>query len=70
MDFNIGVSDCTGHIAGAQTPCTDVDMARRAVDNSLDALDIGLPGPIGASVRMGNLDSKGHAFAAKITFSH
>ena len=25
---------------------------------------------VGTSVGMGNLDTKGHAFAAKITFSH
>ena len=63
-------SDCTGHIAGAETPCTDVYMARSTVDNRLDALHIGLPGTIGTPVRVGDLDTECHALAADIAFCH
>ena len=67
--FAVGLNR-TGDIAGAQAPSTDVYMARSTIDNCLNALHIGLPGPIGTSVRMGHLDTKGHAFAAKIALSH
>jgi hypothetical protein len=40
------------------------------VDNRLHALDIGLPGTVGAAVRVGNLDPKRHFLAAVITLSH
>ena len=45
-------------------------MARSTIDNSLDPLDIGLPSTIGTSVRVGNLDTKGHALTTKITLRH
>ena len=63
-------SDCTGHIAGAETPCTDVYMARSTVDNRLDALHIGLPRTIGASVGVGDLNTKGHTLVAKLALCH
>ena len=69
VDLLVG-SDRTGDLAGAQTPCTDVYMARSTVDNCLNALHIGLPSLVGTSVRMGNFNTKGHALAAKITLSH
>ena len=45
-------------------------MAGSSIDDSLDALDVGLPCTVGTSVGVGNLDTKGHALAAKITLSH
>ena len=69
MDLLVG-SDRTGDVAGAQTPSTDVYMARRTVDNSLHTLHIGLPSLVGTPVGMGNFNTKGHALAAKITLSH
>ena len=45
-------------------------MARSTVDNSSDTLHIGLPGTIGTSVGMGNLDAKSHALIAKLALSH
>ena len=45
-------------------------MAGSSIDNSLDPLDIGLPGTVGTSVGVGNLNTKGHALAAKITLRH
>ena len=45
-------------------------MARRTVDNSLDTFHIGLPGTIGAAMRVGHLDAKDHALVAKLALSH
>ena len=62
--------DSAGNFTGTQAPGTNVHMARRTIDESLDTLDIGLPGTIGTSVRVGNLDAEGHALVAKFAFSH
>ena len=45
-------------------------MARSTVDNRLDTFDIRLPGSVGTSVRMGDLDPKSNALAANIALSH
>ena len=45
-------------------------MAGSTVNDSLDALDVGLPCTVGTSVGVGNLNTEGHALAAKITLSH
>ena len=62
--------DGTLNLVGTQTSGTSVHMARSTVDNSLDPLDIGLPGTVGTSVGVGNLDTKGYALTAKITLRH
>ena len=41
-----------------------------AVHDSLHALDVGLPGAIGAAVGVGNLNSESDALTAEITFGH
>ena len=58
------------NLAGTQTPGTNVDMARRTIDNRLDSLDIGLPRAVGPPVGMGNLNAKGHTLVTELTFSH
>ena len=45
-------------------------MAGRAVNNCLNALHIGLPGTIGTSVGMGNLDTETDTLIAKLALSH
>ena len=45
-------------------------MARSTIDNGLDPLYIGLPGPIGTSVGVGDLNTKGNALATIITLRH
>ena len=40
------------------------------VHNRLDTLDIGLPGAIGASVGVGDLDAESNSLVAELTFSH
>ena len=45
-------------------------MARSTVDNRLDTLDVGLPGTVGTSVGVGDLDTESHALATVITLRH
>ena len=45
-------------------------MAGSTINDCLDALDVGLPGTVGTSVGVRNLDTKGYALTTKITLSH
>ena len=63
-------SDCAGNFTGTQAPGTNIHMARRTIDQSLYALDVGLPGTIGTTMRVGNLDTEGHALIAELALSH
>ena len=47
-----------------------MNVCRGAVHDSLHALDVGLPGAIGTTVRVGNLDPESDALTADITFGH
>ena len=58
------------NLVGTEASGTSVHMARSTVDHSLNALDVGLPGTVGTSVGVGNLDTKGHALTTKITLRH
>ena len=58
------------NLVGTQASRTDVNMARSAVNNRLHALDIGLPHPVGTSVRVGDLDAERNTLAANIALSH
>ena len=62
--------DSTLDLIGTEASGTSVHMAGSTVNDSLDALDVGLPCTVGTSVGVGNLDTEGHALAAKITLSH
>ena len=62
--------DSALNLVRTQTSGTSVHMARSTVDNSLDPLDVGLPGTVGTSVGVGNLDTKGYTLTAKITLRH
>ena len=63
-------SDSALNLVGAEASGTSVLMARSAVDDSLNALDVGLPSTVGTSVGVGNLNNEGHALATKITLRH
>ena len=63
-------SDSTFNLVGTEASGTGVHMARSPVDNSLDPLHIGLPGTVGTSVGMGNLNTEGYALATKVTLRH
>ena len=62
--------DSAGHFAGTQAAGAGVHALGSAVDNSLNALDVGLPSPVGTTMGVGNLNAKGHVLAAEITFCH
>ena len=62
--------DSTLNLIGTEASGTGVHMARSSVNDRLDALDIGLPGTVGPSVRVGDLDTKGDTLAADIAFCH
>ena len=63
-------SDSAGDLAGAEAAGAHIDVLGRAVHHSLDALDVGLPGAVGAAVGMGNLDAEVHALAAELALGH
>ena len=65
-----GNSDSTLDLIGAEASGTSVHMAGSSVNDSLNALDVGLPCTIGTSVGVGDLDTEGYALATKITFRH
>ena len=65
-----GRLDRAGNLTGTQTAGTNIDMAGRTIDDSLHALDVGLPGTIGASVGVGHLNAEHDALVTKFTFSH
>ena len=58
------------NLVGAEASGTCVNMAGSSVNHSLNALDVGLPGTVGTSVGVGDLDTKSHALAAVITLCH
>ena len=64
------VSDSPLDLVGTEASGTGVHMARSTVDNGLDPLYIGLPSPVGTSVGVGNLNTKGNALATIITLRH
>jgi hypothetical protein len=45
-------------------------VARSTVDNGLDPLNIGLPGTVGTSVGVGDLNTEGNALTTIITLRH
>ena len=45
-------------------------MLRGTVDDRLDALHIGLPGTVGAAVRVRHLNAEHNALITKFTFGH
>ena len=45
-------------------------MLGGTIDDRLDATDVGLPGAVGTSVRVGDLNTKGHALVAKLALCH
>ena len=68
--FHAGELDSPFNLLGTEASGTCVHMARSTIDNGLDPLYIGLPGPIGTSVGVGNLNTKGNALATIITLRH
>ena len=63
-------SDSAGYLAGTEAPSTYVDMAGSTFDQSLYTTYIRLPGSIGTTMRVRDLNTKGHALAANIALCH
>lgn len=62
--------DGTGNLAGAEAPSTYVDMAGSTVDQSLHTTNVRLPSSVGTTMRVRDLNTKGHALAANIALCH
>ena len=60
----------TGDLAGTEAAGAHIDVLGSTVNHSLNALDVGLPGTVGAAVGVGNLDTESHALATELTFGH
>ena len=63
-------SDSSCNLTRAQAARTNIYMGGSAVDDSLNASDIGLPSSVCSSVRMGDLDAECYALFAEITLCH
>ena len=59
-----------GDLAAAQAAGADVDMLGGPVHDGLDALHVRLPGTVGASVRVGDLNTEGHVLVTELTLCH
>ena len=66
----LGKSDSPLNLVRTEASGTSVHMARSTVHNGLNALHVGLPGSVGTSVGVGDLNTKGNALATIITLCH
>ena len=62
--------DRTSDLAGTQAAGAGVNVTRGTVLDHLNTFDVGFPRSVGPSVRVRNLESKGHALTADIAFRH
>ena len=67
---NLCNSHSAGDLAAAEAAGACIDVFRSSVHDGLDALHIGFPRAIGASVRVAHLNAKRHALVAKLTLCH
>ena len=58
------------NFTGTEASGADVDVGGSAIHDRLDALHVGLPGPVGATVRVAHLNAEGHALVAKLALCH
>ena len=59
-----------GDLTGTEASGADVHMLGSTVHDRLDPLHIGLPGTVGAAVRVGDLIAEHNALVAEFTFGH
>ena len=59
-----------GNLTRAQATSACINILGRTIDNCLNALDVGLPGTVAATMRVGDLDTESHAFTTAGTFGH
>ena len=63
-------SDRAGNFTRAQAAGAGVDILRGTLDDRLHALDIGVPGTVAPTMRVGNLDTERDTLATARTFGH
>ena len=63
-------SNRSGYFVGTEATRAYVDRLVRTVVNNLDTSDVGLPCPIGLSVRVRYVAAEGNALSADFTFCH
>ena len=68
--FTHSGSDRAGNLTAAQTTGACVGMPGGPVHDHLDALDVGLPRAVGASVRVAHLDAESNTLIAELTLCH
>ena len=59
-----------GDLTGTEASGADVHVSGSSLHDRLHALHVGLPGAVGTTMGVRDLNTKGHALAADITFSH
>ena len=68
--FNSLQSHSAGNLAAAQTTGACVGMLGGTIHDNLNALDVGLPSTVGASVRVAHLDAERNTLIAKFALCH
>ena len=63
-------SDSAGYLAGTEAPSTYVDMAGSTFDQSLYTTYIRLPGSIGTTMRVRDLNAERNALIAELALCH
>ena len=58
------------HFSAAEAPRANINMLGGTVNNSLNALYVGLPGTVGPPVRVGNLNTERDVLVAKFALCH
>ena len=62
--------DGAGYLAGTNAAGAGVNVLGRTVYHSLNSSYIGLPGPVGSSMRMGNLNAESNTLTADVALCH
>lgn len=68
--FSGKLSDGAGHFTGPQAPGAGVDITGGTLHNCFYPFHIGLPTPVGAAMRMRNLNAEHDTFTTAITLCH
>jgi len=68
--FFDAVLHSAGDLTRTEASGAHINVLGRTIHDRLDPLHVGLPGPVGAAVGVGNLVAEHNALAAKITFRH
>ena len=59
-----------GDLTGTEASGADVHVSGSALHDRLHALHVGLPGAVGTTVGVGNLNAEGDALVAEFAFGH